>query len=50
MTLDDLLVSTAGVSLRLVLLDARVRNDPLARSMQRDGADADGGAGGASGT
>ena len=33
-TLDDLLVSTTGASLRLVLLDA-CRNNPLARSMQR---------------
>ena len=31
-TLDDLLVSTAGASLRLVILDA-CRNNPLARSM-----------------
>ena len=36
-TLDDLLVSTAGASLRLVLLDA-CRNNPLARSMQRTAA------------
>ena len=34
LTLDDLLVSTAGASLRLVILDA-CRNNPLARSMQR---------------
>ena len=33
-TVDDLLVSTAGASLRLLLLDA-CRNNPLARSMQR---------------
>ena len=33
-TLDDLLVSTAGARLRLVILDA-CRNNPLARSMQR---------------
>ncbi|MCY4121795.1 MAG: caspase family protein [Acidobacteria bacterium] len=33
-TLDDLLVSTVGARLRLVLLDA-CRNNPLARSMQR---------------
>ena len=33
-TVDDLLVSTTGASLRLVLLDA-CRNNPLARSMQR---------------
>ena len=33
-TLDDLLVSTVGASLRLVILDA-CRNNPLARSMQR---------------
>ncbi len=33
-TLDDLLVSTSGASLRLVILDA-CRNNPLARSMQR---------------
>ena len=32
MTLDDLLVSTAGASLRLVVLDA-CRNNPLARSI-----------------
>ena len=37
LTLDDLLVSTAGASLRLVLLDA-CRNNPLARSMQRTAA------------
>ena len=36
-TLDDLLVSMAGASLRLVLLDA-CRNNPLARSMQRTAA------------
>ena len=36
-TLDDLLVSTAGASLRLVILDA-CRNNPLARSMQRTSA------------
>ena len=36
-TLDDLLVSTSGASLRLVLLDA-CRNNPLARSMQRTAA------------
>ena len=35
--LDDLLVSTTGASLRLVLLDA-CRNNPLARSMQRTAA------------
>ena len=33
-TLDDLLVSTVGAQLRLVILDA-CRNNPLARSMQR---------------
>ena len=33
-TLDDMLASTLGASLRLVILDAR-RNNPLARSMQR---------------
>ena len=33
-TVDDLLVSTSGASLRLVILDA-CRNNPLARSMQR---------------
>ena len=33
-TVDDLLVSTSGALLRLVLLDA-CRNNPLARSMQR---------------
>ena len=33
-TVDDLLVSTTGASLRLVILDA-CRNNPLARSMQR---------------
>ena len=33
-TLDDLLVSTVGASLRLVILDA-CRNNPLARLMQR---------------
>ena len=37
LTLDDLLVSTAGASLWLVLLDA-CRNNPLARSMQRTAA------------
>ena len=37
LTLDDLLVSTAGASLRLVILDA-CRNNPLARSMQRTAA------------
>ena len=37
MTVDDLLVSTTGASLRLVLLDA-CRNNPLARSMQRTAA------------
>ena len=36
-TLDDLLVSTVGGSLRLVILDA-CRNNPLARSMQRTAA------------
>ena len=36
-TLDDLLVSTTGASLRLVILDA-CRNNPLARSMQRTAA------------
>ena len=36
-TLDDLLVSTVGASLRLVILDA-CRNNPLARSMQRTAA------------
>ena len=36
-TLDDLLVSTLGASLRLVILDA-CRNNPLARSMQRTAA------------
>lgn len=36
-TLDDLLVSTAGTSLRLVIVDA-CRNDPLARSMRRTAA------------
>ena len=35
--LDDVLVSTTGASLRLVILDA-CRNNPLARSMQRTGA------------
>ena len=34
LTVDDLLISTAGASLRLVILDA-CRNNPLARSMQR---------------
>ena len=33
-TVDDLLVSTSGASLRLLILDA-CRNNPLARSMQR---------------
>ncbi len=33
-TVDDMLASTAGASLRLVILDA-CRNNPLARSMQR---------------
>ncbi len=37
LTLDDLMVSTAGASLRLVILDA-CRNNPLARSMQRTAA------------
>ena len=37
MTVDDLLVSTSGASLRLVILDA-CRNNPLARSMQRTAA------------
>ena len=36
-TVDDLLVSTLGASLRLVILDA-CRNNPLARSMQRTAA------------
>ena len=36
-TLDDLLVSTSGASLRLVILDA-CRNNPLARSMRRTSA------------
>ena len=36
-TVDDLLVSTTGASLRLVVLDA-CRNNPLARSMQRTAA------------
>ena len=36
-TLDDLLVSTSGASLRLLILDA-CRNNPLARSMQRTAA------------
>ena len=36
-TLDDLLMSTIGASLRLVILDA-CRNNPLARSMQRTAA------------
>ena len=36
-TVDDLLVSTGGASLRLVILDA-CRNNPLARSMQRTAA------------
>ena len=33
LTVDDLLVSTSGVSLRLVILEA-CQNKPLARSMQ----------------
>ena len=33
-TVDDLLISTTGASLRLVILDA-CRNNPLARSMQQ---------------
>ena len=36
-TVEDLLVSTSGASLRLVILDA-CRNNPLARSMQRTAA------------
>ena len=36
-TLDDLLVSTVGASLRMVILDA-CRDNPLARSMQRTAA------------
>ena len=36
-TVDDLLVSTTGGSLRLLILDA-CRNNPLARSMQRTAA------------
>ena len=36
-TLEDLLTSTLGASLRVVILDA-CRNNPLARSMQRTGA------------
>ena len=36
-TVDDLLVSTSGASLRLVILDA-CRNNPLARLMQRTAA------------
>ena len=36
-TIDDLLVSTSGASLRLLILDA-CRNNPLARSMQRTAA------------
>ena len=36
-TVDDLLVSPTGASLRLVILDA-CRNNPLARSMQRTAA------------
>ena len=36
-TVDDLLVSTSGALLRLVVLDA-CRNNPLARSMQRTAA------------
>ena len=37
LTVDDLLVSTSGAALRLVILDA-CRNNPLARSMQRTAA------------
>ena len=36
-TLDDMLASTVGAGLRVVILDA-CRNNPLARSMQRTGA------------
>ena len=36
-TVDDLLVSTSGASLRILILDA-CRNNPLARSMQRTAA------------
>ena len=36
-TVDDLLVSTSGASLRMLILDA-CRNNPLARSMQRTAA------------
>ena len=36
-TIDDLLVSTSGASLRLLILDA-CRNNSLARSMQRTAA------------
>ena len=36
-TVEDLLVSTTGAALRLVILDA-CRNNPLARSMQRTAA------------
>ena len=36
-TLDDVLASTVGAGLRVVILDA-CRNNPLARSMQRSGA------------
>ncbi len=36
-TLDDVLASTIGAGLRVVILDA-CRNNPLARSMQRTGA------------
>ena len=36
-TVDDLLVSTSGAALRVVILDA-CRNNPLARSMQRTAA------------
>ena len=36
-TVDDLMVSTSGASLRLLILDA-CRNNPLARSMQRTAA------------
>ncbi|MCY4662723.1 MAG: caspase family protein [Acidobacteria bacterium] len=35
--LDDVLASTVGADLRVVILDA-CRNNPLARSMQRTGA------------
>ena len=43
-TVDDLLVSTSGASLRLLILDA-CRNNPLARSMQRTGAISSGSSG-----